>query len=76
MPPLTDTRQMPRYCIVVKSANDGLFRALEEALLGRTEFSVIRERRRNPKTAAWPAERRNARVWETGELQFSESSDE
>jgi hypothetical protein len=67
---------MPRYCIVVKSANDGLFRALEEAFLGRTDFRVIRERRRRSKTAAWPDERRTARVWETGELQFSECSDE
>jgi hypothetical protein len=67
---------MPRYCIVVKSANDGLFRALQEAFLGRPEFSVIRERRRHPESAAWPDERRTARVWETGELQFSECSDE
>jgi hypothetical protein len=67
---------MPRYCIVVKSANDGLFRALEEAFLGKAEFRVIRERRRSPKPAAWPDERRNARVWETGELQFSECADE
>ena len=68
--------QMPRYCIVVKSANDGLFRALEEAFLGRTDFSVIRDRRRRSKTVEWPDERRTARVWETGELQFSECSDE
>jgi len=67
---------MPRYCIVVKSANDGLFRALEEAFLGRTEFCVIRDRRRPRPTGPWPDERRKARVWETSELQFSESPDE
>jgi hypothetical protein len=67
---------MPRYCIVVKSANDGLLRALEEAFLGRPEFTVIRERRRRRQTDPWPDERRNARVWETGALQFSESADD
>ena len=64
---------MPRYCIVVKTANDGLYRALEEAFLGRSEFTVVRERRLRPLDESWPDDRRRARVWETGELQFSES---
>ena len=64
---------MPRYCIVVKTANDGLYRALEEAFLGRSEFTVVRERRVRPPIESWPDDRRRARVWETGELQFSES---
>jgi hypothetical protein len=68
---------MPRYCIVVKSANDALFRAMQEAFLGRSEFSVVHERRVSlPQSEAWPADRRKARVWETGSLQFSESRDE
>ena len=69
-------RQMPRYCIVVKTANDGLFQALEEAFLGRSAFCVVRERRVRPATEPWPGDRRQARVWETGELLFSESPDE
>jgi hypothetical protein len=63
---------MPRYCIVVKSANEGLFRALEEAFLGRSEFSVVRERRMQPSAAPGMEERRKSRVWETGELLFAE----
>jgi len=68
---------MPRYCIVVKSANDGLFQAMEEAFLGRSEFSVVLERRAShPQTEPWPGDRRKARIWETSSLQFSESGDE
>jgi hypothetical protein len=64
-------RQMPRFCIVVKSSDDRLYRALEEAFLGRIGFTVIRERRGN-RHDTWPGERRKARVWETGELAFAE----
>jgi hypothetical protein len=67
---------MPRYCIVVKAANDGLFRALEEAFLGRPRYRVVRERRRSRRAEPWPEERRQARVWETSALQFAESPDE
>jgi hypothetical protein len=63
---------MPRYCIVVKSANDGLFQALEEAFLGRSDFSVVRERRVEQSAAPRTEERRTARVWETRELLFAE----
>jgi hypothetical protein len=63
---------MPRYCIVVKSANDGLFRALEEAFLGRSDFSVLRERRVQQSSAPRTEERRTSRVWETRELLFAE----
>jgi hypothetical protein len=62
---------MPRFCIVVKSSDDRLYKALEEAFLGRIGFTVIRERRGNPHDT-WPAELRRARVWETGELAFAE----
>jgi hypothetical protein len=62
---------MPRFCIVVKSSDDRLYRALEEAFLGRIGFTVIRERRGN-RHDTWPGERRKARVWETGELAFAE----
>ena len=63
---------MPRYCIVVRSANDALFQALEEAFAGKTEFSVVRERRLQP-PGPWPDDRRKARVWETKGLVFAES---
>lgn len=68
--PTTDL--MPRYCIVVKSPNEGLFRALEEAFLGQSDFSVVMERRISRSTAAPTEERRKARIWETGELLFAE----
>jgi hypothetical protein len=67
---------MPRYCIVVKSANDGLFQALEEAFLGRSDFSVVRERRVQRPSVPPTAERRRSRVWETGELVFAEHREE
>jgi hypothetical protein len=67
---------MPRYCIVVKSANDGLFEALQETFLGRAQYSVVQERRRSRDTEPRPPERRKARVWETRGLQFAESPDE
>ena len=66
---------MPRFCIVVKPGNEGLYQALEEAFLGRSEISVVRERRVQPPAAPWPAERRQARVWKSGELIFAESAD-
>jgi hypothetical protein len=66
---------MPRFCVVVKSANDGLYQALEEAFLGRTGFSVVRERREHPQEPPRPDDRRQARVWETGELAFAEYDD-
>ena len=63
---------MRHFWIVVKSPDERLYRALEEAFLGRTDFSVVRERRRNaPEIRA--GERRKARIWETGELVFAES---
>jgi hypothetical protein len=65
---------MPRFCIVVKSSDEGLYRALEEAFVGRTGFSVVRERRQNREDI--PArDRRKARVWETGDLVFAECDD-
>jgi hypothetical protein len=67
-------RQMPRFCIVVKSPDDQLYRALEEALVGRSGFTVIRERRGN-RHDTWPRERRKARVLETGELAFAVCED-
>ena len=67
-------RQMPRFCIVVKSSDDRLYMALEEAFLGRIGFTVVRERREN-RPDPWPGERRKARVWETGELAFAASED-
>jgi len=66
---------MPRYCIVVKSANERLFQALEEAFLGRSDFSVVRERRVE-QSAARTEERRKSRVWETRELLFAEHREE
>ena len=63
---------MPRYCSVVKSANERLFHALEEAFLGRSGFSVVRERRVQPSAVARTEERRKSRVWETRELLFAE----
>lgn len=66
---------MPRYCIVVKSANDRLFHALEEAFLDRSDFSVVRERRVQQSAAPRTEERRNSRVWETRELLFAEHRD-
>ena len=65
---------MPRLCIVVKSSDERLYRALEEAFLGRIGFTVVRERRGKPHDT-WPSERRKARVWETGELAFAECQD-
>jgi hypothetical protein len=65
---------MTRFCIVVKSSDDRLYRALEEALLGRIGFTVIRERRGNPHDTR-PRERRKARVWETRELAFAVCED-
>ena len=67
---------MPRYCIVVKSANDRLFHALEEAFLGRSDFSVVRERRVQQSAAPRTDERRTSRVWETRELLFAEHREE
>ena len=63
---------MPRFCVVVKSANEGLYQALEEAFLGRTGFTVIRERREHPREQPRSGDRRKARVWKTGELTFAE----
>lgn len=63
---------MPRFCVVVKSANDGLYQALEEAFLGRSGFTVIRERRAHPAEQPRSGDRRKARVWETGALAFAE----
>ena len=68
-------RQMPRFCIVVKSANEGLYQALEEAFLDRTGFSVVRERREHPEEPPRRGDRRKARVWETGEMAFTEYDD-
>lgn len=65
---------MPRFCIVVKSSNDELFRALEEALAGRIGFRVVLDRRGQEQNA-WPKDRRKARVWEYGELVFAECED-
>ena len=65
---------MPRFCIVVKSSDERLYRALEEAFLGRTGFSVVRERREN-RQETWARDRRKARVWETFELVFAECDD-
>jgi hypothetical protein len=65
---------MARFCIVVKSSDERLYRALEEAFLGSTGFSVVRDRRRNPQDI-WDRDRRKARVWETGELVFAASDD-
>jgi hypothetical protein len=62
---------MPRFCIVVKSSDERLYRALEEAFLGRTGFSVVRERRQNREETG-ARDRRKARVWETGHLVFAE----
>jgi len=62
---------MPRFCIVVKSSDERLYRALEEAFLGRTGFSVVRERRQNREETG-ARDRRKARVWETGDLVFAE----
>jgi hypothetical protein len=64
---------MPRFCIVVKSANEGLlYQALEEAFLGRSGYTVVRERREHSREPPRPGDRRKARVWETGELAFAE----
>ena len=63
---------MPRYCIVVKSANERLFQAIEEAFLGRSDFSVVKERRVEQPAAPRADERRKSRVWETRELLFAE----
>jgi hypothetical protein len=63
---------MPRFCVVVKSANEALYQALEEAFLGRTGFAVIRERREHPREQPPSGDRRKARVWETGALAFAE----
>jgi hypothetical protein len=65
---------MPRFCIVVKSSDERLYRALEEAFLGRTGFSVVRDRRGN-RQETWARDRRTARLWETGELVFAECED-
>ena len=65
---------MPRFCIVVKSSDERLYKALEEAFLGRTGFSVVRERRQNREEIG-VRDRRRARVWETGELVFAECDD-
>jgi hypothetical protein len=65
---------MPRFCIVVKSSDERLYRALEEAFLGRTGFSVVRERRQNREEIRG-SDRRKARVWETADLVFAESNE-
>ena len=57
---------------MVKSSDERLYKALEEAFLGRTGFSVVRERRQNREEIA-AGDRRKARVWETGDLVFAES---
>jgi hypothetical protein len=75
-PPHTENPcRMPRFFIVVKSSNEGLYRALEEALVERIGFSVVRDRRGNQQDP-WPSDRRKARVWETGELAFAACEDE
>ena len=61
---------MRRFCIVVKSSNEGLYRALEEAFVDRAGISVVRDRRGNQQET-WPRERRTARIWETGALLFA-----
>ena len=65
---------MPRFCIVVKSSDERLYRALEEAFLGRAGFSVVRERRGNRQETRL-RDRRTARVWETFELVFAACDD-
>jgi hypothetical protein len=61
---------MRRFCIVVKSSDEGLFRALEEAIVGRIGFTVVRDRRGNTQET-WPTDRRKARIWESAELLFA-----
>jgi hypothetical protein len=70
----TDNGHMPRFCIVVKSPNEELYRALEEVLAGRIGFRVLRDRR-GSEQKAWPRDRRKARVWEYGELVLAECED-
>jgi hypothetical protein len=65
---------MRRFCIVVKSPDEGLYRALEEAIVGTIGFTVVRDRRGNTQET-WPADRRKARTWESAELLFAVSED-
>lgn len=64
---------MGDYWFIVKSTNDALFEALQQALAGRAGFHLVKDRRGEPGRPPSTGERRIAQTWEGGEITIAET---